>query len=61
MLLASKGSAAKKATLLTTAMLIAACSISPPASPEQVRADQAIADRVYAALNADPIDRKSVV
>ncbi len=53
MLLASKWSAAKKATLLMTVM-ITACSTSPPRSPEQVRADQAIADRVYAALNADP-------
>jgi osmotically-inducible protein OsmY len=54
MLLASNWSAAKKA-LLMAVMLMTACSTSPPRSPEQVRADQAIADRVYAALNADPI------
>jgi osmotically-inducible protein OsmY len=34
--------------------LLTACS-TPPRSAEQMRADEAIADRVYAALNADPI------
>ncbi len=53
MLCATKWSAAKVA-LLMTAMLITACSTSPPRSPEQIRADQAIADLVYAALNTDP-------
>lgn len=35
--------------------LIAACSTSPPRSPEQVLADQATEQRVDAALDADPI------
>ena len=34
---------------------LTACSMSPPRSPEQVRADEAVTERVYAALNADPI------
>jgi osmotically-inducible protein OsmY len=53
MLSASKCSAAR-VTLLMTVTLIAACSTSPPRSPEQVRADEDTAVRVYAALNADP-------
>ena len=32
-----------------------ACSISPPRPPEVAAADEATAERVYAALNADPI------
>jgi osmotically-inducible protein OsmY len=48
MLFASKWSAA-------IATLITACSTSPPKSPEQVDADKATAERVYAALNADPL------
>jgi osmotically-inducible protein OsmY len=51
---ASKWSAAR-VTLLMTVTLIAACSTSPPRSPEQVRADEDTAGRVYTALNADPI------
>lgn len=54
MVLASKWSAAKVMFLITVT-LVTACSTSPPRSPEQVKADAAIADRVYAALNADPI------
>ncbi len=53
MLLAFKRNATR-APLLMLAMLIAACSTSPPRSPEQVRVDQATEQRVYAALNADP-------
>ncbi|HEY4444280.1 MAG TPA: BON domain-containing protein [Steroidobacteraceae bacterium] len=53
MLLAFKWSAAKT-SLLMTVTLITACSTSPPRSPEQVRADEATAMRVYAALSADP-------
>jgi osmotically-inducible protein OsmY len=37
------------------APLIIACSTSPPKSLEQVHADEAITDQVYAALNSDPI------
>jgi osmotically-inducible protein OsmY len=33
----------------------AACSSTPPKSPEQERADAATAERVYAALEANPI------
>ncbi|HMA00237.1 MAG TPA: BON domain-containing protein [Steroidobacteraceae bacterium] len=44
-----------KAALLMTVTLIAACSTSAPRSPEEVRADEAIAGRISAALNADPI------
>jgi osmotically-inducible protein OsmY len=39
----------------TLATLIAACSTSPPKSPEQAYADKATAEQIYAALNADPI------
>jgi osmotically-inducible protein OsmY len=44
-------------TLLMTLMTITltSCSTSPPRSAEQIRADEDIAVRVYAALNADPI------
>jgi osmotically-inducible protein OsmY len=52
--LASKRSA-RRASLLMVVTLIAACSTAPPRSPEQVRADQAAEEQVYAALNADPI------
>jgi osmotically-inducible protein OsmY len=54
MLVVSKWSAAA-ARLLVTATLITACSTSPPKSPEQAYADEVAAERVYAALNADPI------
>jgi osmotically-inducible protein OsmY len=43
------------ATSLMTITLVAACCISPPKSAEQAQADAATAERVYAALNADPI------
>ena len=41
--------------LLASATLIVACASSPPKSPEQERADAATAERVYAALEANPI------
>ncbi len=37
------------------AAFAAACSSIPPKSPEQERADTATAERVYAALEANPI------
>jgi osmotically-inducible protein OsmY len=43
------------AILGVTAVLISACSTLPPKTPEQANADEATADRVYAALNADPL------
>jgi osmotically-inducible protein OsmY len=43
------------AVLAATAALAVACSTIPPKSPEQERADAAIAERVYAALEASPI------
>jgi osmotically-inducible protein OsmY len=41
--------------LLASATLLAACASSPPKSPEQERVDAATAERVYAALEANPI------
>jgi osmotically-inducible protein OsmY len=35
--------------------LVSACSAAPPRSAEQIRADESLAQRVYAALDADPI------
>ena len=35
--------------------LLSACSTAPSRSAEQTRADEATAEQVYAALNADPI------
>jgi osmotically-inducible protein OsmY len=43
------------AALALSALLSVACSNAPPKSPEQERADAATAERVYAALEADPI------
>ncbi len=36
------------------ALLLAACATGPPRSPEQQHADEALANQVYSALNADP-------
>jgi osmotically-inducible protein OsmY len=38
-----------------TAATLAACASVPPKSPEQERADAATAERVYAALEGNPI------
>jgi osmotically-inducible protein OsmY len=43
------------AVLAASAVLAVACSSAPPKSPEQERADAAVAERVYAALDANPI------
>lgn len=43
------------ATLGAIAALLVACSTVPPKSPEQERADAVSAERVYAALDANPI------
>jgi len=43
------------AILGVAAVLVSACSTLPPKSPEQANADEATADRIYAALNADPL------
>jgi osmotically-inducible protein OsmY len=43
------------ALLAALAAVIAGCSMTPPKSPAQERADTALADRVYAALQANPI------
>jgi len=48
-----RGSAA--ALLVATAGLAVGCSTIPPKSPEQERADAVTAERVYAALEANPI------
>lgn len=40
---------------LASAMALVACASAPPKSPERERADAATADRVYAALEANPI------
>jgi osmotically-inducible protein OsmY len=42
------------AVLASVAVLVA-CASSPPKSPEQERADAATTERVYAALEANPI------
>jgi osmotically-inducible protein OsmY len=41
--------------LAAAAVLLVACSTTPPKSPEQERADAATAARVQAALDANPI------
>lgn len=40
---------------MSFAVALVACSTAPPKSPEQERADTATAERVYAALDANPI------
>ena len=42
-------------TVLASAAMIVACASSAPKSPDQERADAATAERVYAALEANPI------
>ena len=43
-------------TVLAAGFLLAvACSTAPPKSPEQARADAATSERIYAALEANPI------
>jgi osmotically-inducible protein OsmY len=53
MLLVSKSNSTIMMCVVT--MLTTACSISPPQSPQEAAASEATAERVYAALNADPI------
>jgi osmotically-inducible protein OsmY len=36
-------------------VLLSACTTAPPRSAEQIRADESLAEHVYAALDADPI------
>lgn len=45
---------ARCTVLAAAAILAAACSTAPPRSPAQTESDRALADRVYAALDADP-------
>jgi osmotically-inducible protein OsmY len=40
---------------LAAAVTVTACSTTPERSPEQARADAATADRVYLALNDNPV------
>jgi len=40
---------------LASAAMMVACAGSPPKSPEQERADAATTERIYAALEANPI------
>jgi osmotically-inducible protein OsmY len=47
-------SAARCTVLAAAAILATACSIAPPRSPAQTSGDRAVADSVYAALDADP-------
>ena len=49
------GMDATHAVLVTIAALLAACASAPPKSAEQERADAATTERVYAALEANPI------
>ena len=53
MTLALRGGAS--ATLVASLVLAVACSSAPPKSPEQERADAATAERIQAALEANPI------
>ena len=41
--------------VLASAAMMVACAGSPPKSPEQERADAASAERIYAALDNNPI------
>jgi osmotically-inducible protein OsmY len=50
--LARKGGAY---AVLASAAVLVACASSVPKSPEQERADAATAERVYAALEANPV------
>jgi osmotically-inducible protein OsmY len=43
-----------RGTALAATLALAACSTAPPRSPAQIAGDRAVADSVYAALNADP-------
>jgi osmotically-inducible protein OsmY len=43
------------ALLVASAAALVACASAPPKSPEQERADAATAERVYAALDQNPI------
>ena len=43
------------AAKLLVVTLVAACSTAPPKPPEQARAEELTAQRIYAALDADPI------
>lgn len=40
--------------VLAATLALAACSTAPPRSPAQTAGDRAVADGVYAALDADP-------
>jgi osmotically-inducible protein OsmY len=40
--------------VLAAALALTACSTVPPRSPAQIAGDRAVADSVYAALDADP-------
>jgi osmotically-inducible protein OsmY len=42
------------ATIVASVTLIAGCFTSPSRSPEQAQADEAAAQQIYEALNADP-------
>ena len=43
------------AVLAVSVVLAAACASVPPKSPEQERVDAATAERIYAALEANPV------
>jgi osmotically-inducible protein OsmY len=53
MRLKRKGGA--NAVLVASAAAVVGCASAPPKSPEQERADAATAERVYAALDQNPI------
>lgn len=46
---------AQSGVLAATVALLLACAATPPRSPAQAAADEAVADNIYAALRADPI------
>ena len=47
--------AGRYALFMAAAVIVAACASTPPKSPVQEQADAAIAERVYAALDQNPI------
>ena len=50
-----RGRGSALAPVAVIAAAVAGCATSPPKSPEQERADTALSEQVYAALQANPI------
>jgi osmotically-inducible protein OsmY len=52
---ASQDPSGRFAVFVAIAILAAGCTSSPPRSAAQARADEATANRIYAALNNEPV------